>query len=87
MGRANQAKRKFPKAYKGVLHNFLEHPHRGGQYGESGSLRSLPTGGNRIAVLAKCDEGGYLPTVAPDGSDCRVLVKADQDGDPELSDD
>ena len=42
--------------------------------------------GTRIAVLGRYDGGGYLATVAPDGSDFRVLVNANEDGGVELAD-
>ena len=41
--------------------------------------------GTRIAVLGRYDGGGYLATVAPDGSDFRVLVNANEDGGVELA--
>ena len=51
-----------------------------------GIYASWSPDGTRIAVLGRYDGGGYPATVAPDGSDFRVLVKADEDGDLELAD-
>ena len=44
--------------------------------------------GSRIAVIGRLDEdGSFMATMAPDGTDFRVLVMADDDGDLELADD
>ena len=51
-----------------------------------GSYASWSPDGESIAILGKVDDrGGHLATVRSDGSDLRVLVKADEDGDLELS--
>ena len=52
-----------------------------------GAYASWSPDGSRIAVLGKYDDGGYLATVAPDASDFRVLVNANEDGDLELAKD
>ena len=53
-----------------------------------GAYASWSPEGGRIAIIGMVGgDDGYLATVGPDGSDFRVLVNADEDGDLELADD
>ena len=51
-----------------------------------GIYASWSPDGTRVAVLGRYDGGGYLATVALDGSDFRVLVNANEGGGVELTD-
>ena len=52
-----------------------------------GAYASWSPDGTRIAVIGILDEdGSFLATTAPDGSDLRVLVEVDKEGNLELVD-
>ena len=49
-----------------------------------GSYASWSPGGNRVAVAGKVDDiGGHLAIVNPDGSNLRIIVRADDNGELE----
>ena len=53
-----------------------------------GAYASWSPDGSRIAVIGRlAEDGSFMATMAPDATDFRVLVKADDDGDLELADD
>ncbi len=51
-----------------------------------GAYASWSPNGSRIAIAGKVDAtGGHLATVARNGSDRRIMVKVDEEGDLELA--